>query len=42
MHRIAVLGAKTRSRCEDVLVNQSAETIATLDANLVLLGRRRQ
>jgi hypothetical protein len=34
-------GAKTRSRCKDVLVDQSAETITTLDANPALLGRRR-
>jgi hypothetical protein len=34
------LGAKTPVTLRGVLVNQSAETIATLDANLVLLGRR--
>ena len=37
----SVWGAETRSRCEDILVNQSAETIATLDGNLVLLRKRR-
>jgi len=39
--KLRVWGAKTRSRCKDVLVDQSAETITTLDANLALLGRRR-
>src|SRR5262249_54052335 len=36
----ALLGAKILSRCPDVLMNQSTETIDTLDMNLVLLGRR--
>jgi len=36
-----VLGAKSQSRRPGVLVKQSTETIATLDANLVLLVRGR-
>ena len=31
---------KTRSRCRDVLVKQSTETIATLDTYLVLFDHR--
>jgi hypothetical protein len=36
-----LLGAKSQSHRPDVLVKQSTETIATLDANLVLLVRGR-
>lgn len=35
-----MLGTKTRSRCRDVLVKQSTETIATLDTYCALLDRR--